>query len=154
MKLTNTLVAVCCGLVLFASCKKNENEDTRSATTKMLENGKWQLSASTATVNYMGKDSTIDLYSETDECDKDDFIVFAGDGKATIDEAANKCPDDEQTETAPWVLLSNDTKLAITDSNPDTMDIEITNTQMKLKQIKQNSSGSPVTYLDTYKNIK
>ncbi len=120
----------------------------------MLENGKWQLSAATATVSYMGKDTTADVYGQTDECDRDDFMTFAGNGRATVDEGANKCPDDKQTESAPWVLLNNDTKLAVVDDNPDTVDLEITSMQMKWKQIKPNSSGLPVTYVGIYKNIK
>jgi hypothetical protein len=155
MKLTNAFAGVCCGILFVAACNKSKNEtDNKSAIRQMLENGKWQQSAYTGTVNYMGVDSTADLYSQRKECDKDDFIFFYDDGKATIDEGANKCPDDAQIETAHWTLLDNDSKLAIVDDNPDTMNLEITNTQMKLMIVKLNSSGLPVTYVGTYKNIK
>jgi hypothetical protein len=154
MKLTGVFVTVCAVFVFFAACKKKEPENNLSAKAQLLVAGKWQMSASTATINYMGKDSTMDLYTQEDECDKDDFILFADNGKVTIDEAANKCPDDQQIETANWVLLNSDSRLAIVDSNPDTFDVEIASTQFKLKLTLPNSSGTPVTYIETYKNIK
>lgn len=157
MKLTGMFIAVCCAMVLFAACEKKKEDDNTnklSARAQLLVAGKWQPSASTATITYMGKDSTMDLYSQWDECDKDDFVVFTDDGKGTIDENTNKCSDDQQVEHFSWVLLNNDTKLALIDSNPDTFDVEISSTQIKLKMVTPNSSGTPVTYNDTYKNIK
>lgn len=155
MKLTGVFIAVCCVMVLFVACNKKKDEtNNTSAAAKMLVAGKWVPLASTATINYMGKDSTMDLYKQWDECDKDDFILFTDDGKGTIDESTNKCSDDQPVEHFSWVLLNNDTRLALIDSNPDTFDVEISSTQIKLKLVKPNSSGTPVTYNDTYKNIK
>lgn len=162
MKLTG-FVALC-AVVLFAACNKSEDpkDDTKpgdtpgkSAKRQLLEAGKWQLAAEIATASYMGKDTTIDLYAEMDECDKDDFVIFGADGIATIDESANKCAHDEQVETADWALLDNDTRLALVDSNPDTFDImELTATQLKFKKTEENSSGIPVSWISTFKNIK
>lgn len=155
MKLLTTCTAICCAIFLFAACKKKENNTNNySAQRKMLQAGKWQLSASTATTTYMGADTTMDLYSQLADCEKDDFLTFADDGKATIDESANKCAHDPQIETGSWVLLSSDTKLAIIDNNPDTMDLEITSTQMTLRQVKPNTSGNLITYIDIYRNIR
>ena len=98
--------------------------------------------------------SRVDVYKEMDACDKDDFILFASDGKGIIDENTNKCADDQQIENFKWALLNDDSKIAIIDSNPDTMEVEITATEMKLKTTKPNSSGTPVTSRQTYKNIK
>lgn len=158
MKFTPAVITLYCGIALFAACKKTDDTDNKnnntSAARQALEAGKWQMIAGTATINYMGKDTSIDIYSQMDECDKDDFMQFAADGKATMDENTNKCPDDAQVETATYALLNNDTKLAIVDSNPDTFDLEISTTQMKLKITKPNTSGTPVTTIQTYKNIK
>lgn len=166
MKLSGIVATTCC-LALLAACKKSENSTDNnnnnnnnnnnsnlSAKGQMLVAGKWQLTASTATMNYMGKDTTADLYNEMDECGKDDFVLFASDGTCTIDENANKCPGDNQVESADWTLLVNDTKLALADSNPDTFEVEISSMQFTLKITKPNSSGAPVTWIDTYKNIK
>lgn len=154
MKPNLSYVALCCALLLIAGCKKKDNADNSSAQKKMLEAGKWQMSASVATTVYKGKDTTMDVYSQMKECDKDDFYIFASNGKASVDENTNKCADDNQVETAPWVLLNNDTKLAIPDDNPDTFDLEITSMQMIWKQTKLNTSGVPVIYTSTFKNIK
>ncbi len=162
MKLTG-FVALC-AVVLFAACNKSEDpkDDTKpgdtpgkSAKRQLLEAGKWQLTAEIATANYMGKDTTVDLYADMEECDKDDFVVFAGDGTVTVDENADKCDDDNQLETFTWALLDNDTRIALVDSNPDTFDIiELTATQWKFKKTEANSSGVPVNWISTYKNIK
>jgi len=154
MKLTNRLKVISC-LLLFAACKKDSNEnEALSPRGQMLVAGIWQQSGGTATVNYMGKDTTIDTYSQMDECDKDDFVIFAADCKVSIDENTNKCPDDQQIETSNWTLQDNDTKILLADDNPDTYDLEISDTEMKLKITKPNSSGAPVLYVDIYKNIK
>ncbi len=163
MKLLNTFIGLCV-LAFLAACTKSDNNNNTSnnngnnnATTpsQLLTAGKWQIVASTATTNYKGKDTTIDLYAAMDDCDKDDFILFANNGGGTIDENINKCVDDHQIENFTWALLNNDTKLALVDSNPDTVDIvELTATEMKLKMTKPNSSGVETTMAQTLKNIK
>ncbi len=155
MKLSNTFAVLCCSLVMMAACKKSTNDDdNKSATQKMLEAGKWQQSAQIASVNHMGVDTTIDLYAELDACEKDDFVLFAGNGTAVKDENTDKCAGSAQTVTILWALLDNDTRLALVDSNPDTFDVAITASQMTLTIIKPNTSGEPVTYMSTYQNIK
>ena len=148
MKMVTCFAVICCGLLLFATCKKKNN---RPAEQKMLVAGKWQLTASTATTNIMGIDSTIDLLAD---CEKDNIMTFADNGAAALDEGANICTGKNQITTAPWVLLNNNTRLAIPDSNPDTFDLAITSTQLKLTETKPNTSGSPVTYISTFKNIR
>lgn len=148
----------------LASCDKEEapasnnnpdNNSNLSSQGKLLVAGKWLMSANTATGVYMGKDTTVDYYIDMDACDKDDFILYASDGTGTIDESANKCADDNQVENFKWVLLNNDTRLALIDSNPDTFDVvELTATQLKFKITANNSSGVPITEAFTYKNIK
>lgn len=150
MKLNYTATFLICALLPFAACQKKDNTPAQK---KMLEAGKWQIIGSTATTNYLGKDTTVDLFAGMDACEKDDIITFFGNSTTTIDEGANKCAWDNQVETAGWVLLENNTKIAIYDSNPDTMDYEISSTQLKLKITKANSSGVPVYYISTYKNI-
>ena len=156
MKLTLVITAICCSLILFTACKKKKEDNgiANSPAGQMLVNGKWMMTASTATLNYMGKDTSVDEYIQMNECDKDDFVTFIKDGNAFMDEGANKCTYDNQVERATWMLLNNDTKIAIADSNPDTMDLEITTAEMKWKMTRPNSSGAPVSYVITFKNIK
>jgi hypothetical protein len=159
MKLFRALTVVCFGITLLTACKKSENNDNTNTTTtktkkQMLLDGKWQITAGIVTATYMGKDTTIDIYKEMETCDKDDFMLFTDDGKATIDESTNKCTKDSQIETATWALLNNDTKIAVVDSNPDTFDLDISATEMKWKLSTKNTAGTPLNYVYTYKNIK
>jgi hypothetical protein len=154
MKATSVFIVVCWLLTDVMACKKDGNDSNTSPQQQMLVAGKWQMSAYTATINYLGIDSTADLYSQMDQCDKDDFTLFFASGTATLDENADKCPGDAQIETATWALLNNNTELVITDSNPDTMALDINSLQMKLTQVKPNSSGTPVTRVWTFKNIR
>lgn len=151
MKVVALYIALC-GWCLFAACKKSENND--SAEKKLLVAGKWLLSASTATTILSGMSFTTDLYATMDTCEKDNTITYAGNEFATVDEGANICPGKPQTASGRWFLLDNNTKIAIMDSNPDTMTLEISSVQMKLTIVKPNSSGTPVTFINTYKNIK
>jgi hypothetical protein len=155
MKFSPILAAICCGFILFTACKKNndDNDVNMSAKKQLLVAGKWRISAQTATLNYMGQDTTLDEYALMPDCDKDDFAQFAADGTGTIDESVNKCADDQQIEHATWYLLDNDTKLAIIDSNPDTFGLDISSTEMKLNITKPNSSGVPILRVYTFQNI-
>lgn len=160
MKPSGVIVAACY-LTLLAACKKSEdkkdnddNNKNNSPTAQLLIAGKWQLSGATLTTTYMGKDTTMDAMDQIPECDRDDVIQFADNGTATVDEHINKCPDDNQVEIVTWTLLNDDKKLALIDSNPDTFDLEVNNTLMKLKLTKPNSSGVPVTAMQTFKNVK
>lgn len=149
-QLSITVLVFCSSIVLLHACKKTDNS---SPTAKALQDGKWVISAAIASASYMGEDTTVDLYNDMDECDKDDFILYADDGTGTIDESTNKCADDQQVESFEWVLLDNDTRLAIVDDNPDTFNLEVSSTEMKLSITKPNSSGIPITNTVTYKNI-
>lgn len=150
MKLSATLVAVCCVAVLFAACSKSGND---SPTEKTLIDGRWQLSAITATMSYMGQDTTFDAYPMEEACKKDDIIRYRSNGKGTAEEGANVCPGHSKTVDFKWGLLDNDKRIYLIDSNPDTADLEANAAEMKLKFVKPNSSGVLVTAVYTYKNI-
>lgn len=151
MKPGALLFTACCFAALFASCTKRAYKTEKA---KLLEDGKWQLTAQTASISYMGVDTTIDMYAELKDCEKDDYVTFSKKGKATKDEGAATCSGRSQTATIKWELRNNDSQLYLEDDNPDTYDLEISASLMKLKIVKPNSSGVPITYLHTYKNIK
>lgn len=161
MDLIGKFAILCCSLLLFTACTKtepdsNDNNKNNNLSTvgQLLVAGKWQVIARTATTQHNGKDTTADLYAEMDDCEKDDFVEFVADGKVVRDENANKCSGNPQNSTFTWKLMDNNTKIAIYDSNPDTLGLEISSTQMKFTQTKLNSSGVPINYLEVYKNIK
>src|ERR1043165_4923753 len=142
MKQLSFMAVVCCVLLAFQGCKKSDDDNTHSPARYNLLNGKWQMTAYTGTATYMGKDTTADFYALMEPCDKDDFIIFADNGTCTQDENSDKCAKDQQVETATWYLLDNDTKLAIIDSNPDTMSVvALTPSELKLQSVGANSLG-------------
>ncbi len=159
MKLATTLATLCCGLLIYSACKKdddnsngNNNNSNKTQAEQALETGKWQLTSSVLTTTYMGKDTTINYL---EDCEKDNLIQFMGNGSGTVDEGANVCSGQAQTGTFTWTLLNSDTKLAIIDNNPDTPDVlQLTATEMKLSLTKPNSSGTPVTNIRVYKNVQ
>lgn len=160
MNLTDKLAIPFCSLLLFTACNKTEpnnndnNNNNLSTVGQFLVAGKWQVTARTATTQHNGKDTTADLYAEMDDCEKDDFVEFVSDGKVVRDENANKCSGNPQNSTFTWKLMDNDTQIAIYDSNPDTLGLEVSGAQMKFTQTKLNTSGVPINYLEVYKNIK
>jgi len=155
MKLVRFMAALGCILMIAQACKKSEDNDNHSPARHNLLNGKWQMIAYTGSTTYMGKDTTTDLYAMMEPCDKDDFIIFADNGTCTQDENTDKCAKDAQVEHASWYLLDNDTKLAIIDDNPDTMSVvSLTANELKLQLVRANSSGMPITWTWTWKNIK
>lgn len=158
MKLSGILAAVICG-ILFMACNKSDDEGNNNNVTnlsekhKMLVNAKWRLSAYTAFATLNGQDTTADLFNEKEDCEKDDIINFGADGIVVKDENRNICPNTSQLSEFTYKLLDNDTKVAIYDSNPDTLDLEVTSSQLKLIKTIPNSSGIPVTYTETYNKI-
>ncbi|MCB0699838.1 MAG: lipocalin family protein [Chitinophagales bacterium] len=164
MKSTSTLLAIVCSLILFVACNKSGDEDKNdnntptptpaSATEAKLVAGKWQLKADSAFTKINGKDTSADLYVDLKDCEKDDYVEFFSGGTVTKNENTNKCSGNPQSSTFTWKLMDNDTRIAIYDNNPDTLDLEINSSIMKLSMVKINNSGLIVTYISTYKNIK
>ena len=136
MNLSGRIIVVFSCMVLFTACTKTVDTDkenggnanTLSTVGQLLVDGKWQLTARTATTQYRGKDTTADLYADMDDCEKDDFVQFASDGTVTRDENAVKCTGNPQSSTMTWKLMDNDTKIAIYDNNPDTLGLEVSST--------------------------
>ena len=158
MMRTLTILFTCCVLIITA-CKKDK---TQSPTAQKLQNGIWQISASTI-IKYKGVDTTIDYYSSWRPCEQDDITIFKEDGKGSNEEYSNKCPEDDQTSEFSWELQNNDAQLKIslnngkflsTGSNSIVFDIlEVTDYQLRL-QADAIIGNEPATTIETYTNIK
>lgn len=153
MKLTSKIIVVCCCIALLAACKKSKNN---SPTGDKLRAGKWKVSGSTSTFNYMGKDTTIETYSHWRACEQDDLLMFEESDKGTSDENSNKCPEDEQTRHFTWELLENDTKVEIKISGTTFVSdiVEVNDTQLKLRSVENDSPLGQMTQIDSYTNIR
>lgn len=66
-------------LLLVTACDK---KNIKSPTGKMLQAGRWQITASVLNIKTQESDTTIDYYNEWKPCEQDDFLEFYKKGKA------------------------------------------------------------------------
>ncbi len=109
------LFSIAAVTLLFASCKKNDDNVSRKDT---LTNGKWRITAATTTISTSGVSNTTDEYATYDACEKDDVTIFRTDMHLIDDAGAVKCnsSDPQQTDSGIWALSENDTKIIFTGS--------------------------------------
>jgi hypothetical protein len=112
-------------LILGASCKKNDDNNSNpnsNSKQSLLTNGKWKITASTATFDLgNGMTQSGDLFSIMQPCQKDNLYIFNTDHTTTADEGASKCnaTDPQSSTGGNWQLLNNDTQLSMQDpTNP------------------------------------
>ncbi len=120
MKLKLTLLALS-GLLVFAGCKKDKDDDAtpnnppQNTNTKELLVGKnWKLTGAKA---FLG--DSIDVYNtspykEQIECAKDDIITFNEDNTYTLNDGGSSCSTAILPESGIWEL-SADQKTLTTD---------------------------------------
>ena len=105
------LVTVVILLSAIVSCEKEKNPSRMD----MLTNGKWRLTAQTASpaVDWDGDgDTETNLYLIMDACIKDDYAIFRKDGTVEENEGASKCDaTDPQSEILNWSFKNNDNTL-------------------------------------------
>ncbi len=169
MKFAKVTITLLCIIALFVACTKSDknngsdnntgngnNNPTPQPTKKeLLTNAVWQVTGATITTKQNGKDTTADVYGQMDDCEKDNRITFMSDGTYTVDEHTNKCTGEPQSITFTWALLENDTKLALVDSNPDTLNVnELTTKRLVISITKPNPPNEPVTARQTLTNVK
>lgn len=117
MKQTTNTTAFLLALTFICTnvgCKKEEEEKTK---TEHLTSGRWQILAHTNTSGYdydgNGTES-MDIYSQYEACEKDDYIIFNESGTYEFNEGQSKCDsDDLQVNAGIWLLKDNEVKLQI-----------------------------------------
>ena len=146
------IIVVCCCAALLA-CKKNESDSPAS---QKLKAGKWKISASTATWNNGGSDTTKDNYSQWRPCEQDDLLLFYGNGDGAHDENTNKCPEDNQSDPFKWELQDNDTKLHMVIGGLEILYdvLGVSDSLLVLRAVVNDAKLGPVTYVETNRNIK
>jgi len=145
-------------LFLFASCSKEDEDDTPPAktTTELLTAGFWKTTAMTIDpgVNINGTIIT-DFYAQLFDCTKDDLKRFDSDGKITDDEGATKCdPNDPQTTNdGTWVLSADKKSISIKYPGEDAFSFEIStldeNTLSGVFTIVEDFGSGPLNYAIT-----
>jgi hypothetical protein len=152
MKLTTFTIIMCGLLTLSSACKKDEND---SPVGKMMQAGKWQISASEI-IKYMDRDTSIDYYTYWRPCEQDDILEFHPDGKATSNENTDKCPEDNQENQFKWYLQNNDTRLMLSAGSGHVIQydiVEVTDSRLRL-QASDSAFSVAVTAIETYTNVR
>ncbi len=133
------------------SCKKDE-EPTKK---ELLCGKNWILTAETVSpaINFNGILIT-DLYSQLDDCTKDDISIFNTNGTYTFEEGATKCDvnDPQVWDSGTWVFNSDETILVLTSPGNGTVNAEIIELTSSKIVVSQESTieGIKYTITDTY----
>lgn len=119
-------IIIISGLVVFTSCKKDNEENTPS---DYLTSGTWKVTGTTINpgIEFNGIVIT-DIYNLfIEDCTKDDLITFEADGTLIEDEGPTKCdPDDPQTTNDGKWSISEDGKtmtLTYPDDDPQVANV-------------------------------
>ncbi|WP_181307249.1 hypothetical protein [Rufibacter sp. XAAS-G3-1] len=93
------LLLFCCAL-FFNAC--SDDDDATPNKEDMLMNKRWQITALDVTLPFVGPQ---DLYAGFENCEKDSFVEFRGNGVLVVDEGAIKCNSSgPQQVTGSWKL--------------------------------------------------
>ncbi|MES2732470.1 MAG: hypothetical protein V4714_12005 [Bacteroidota bacterium] len=119
---------------LLMSCTKEKTEPTKSLTVEEMLTAKWQATAKKGIVPLL---DSIDLFSSTIACKKDDFKDFKKDGQLLFDEGTTKCISGSvQFKTGSWVLSTDKKKMTIKEPGEDDTIVDIlqlTTTTLKVR---------------------
>jgi hypothetical protein len=125
-----TTVILACSL-LFASCKKkNDDDNTPKGKTKteLISTGTWKFSAATV--------GGFSVAPALQGCQKDNILSFTSTGTGTVDEGGSKCnTGDPQTSPFTWNFASSETVLHVSavffaGGNNDFNIVEISETKL------------------------
>jgi hypothetical protein len=130
-------------LFVFTACTKDDDSTgttSSTSTTGGASNagvvGTWKVTEMTTTVNMGGKDTTIDMLADQEECEKDNLLKFNDDYTILELSGAMKC-DSTDVDSEPggvWALLNNNTQFRIIDGDTTLADVvSLTNTTFKIK---------------------
>lgn len=132
------------------SCKKDE-EPTKK---ELLCGKNWTLVAETVSpaINLNGTLIT-DLYSQLEDCSKDDIGIFNTNGTYTFEEGPTKCDvnDPQVWDSGTWVFNSDQTILVLTgsDGTLNAKIVELTSSKLATSQ-EMTIDGIKYTITDTY----
>ena len=150
--------------VFFTGCKKKEDDPAPStpsskSKTELLTANTWIQTGATASksVDYDGDgNSSLDVFTQMDACEKDDFINFNNTNNTksgTINEGANSCDADPNDVNAfTWALNSTESILTLAASgfSVDMTLVEVTGTTLKLSYETEDDNGLEYIQTDTY----
>lgn len=129
--------------LVFASCKKDKDEEPAPPTKKELLSNKWKV----ADVKNASGTSVIGLPLPQIMCLKDNIFTLKTDDTYTIDEGAVVCePSTAQSGT--WQFTSNDTKIQFTPSTGDPLTFDLIDVNTTTLQIAYAITGTGIPGAD------
>ncbi len=135
---------------LFIGCSKDDKEDVKQPTkTELLTAHYWQATALTIDPPLsIGGIQISDLYSQSENCVKDNLEKYNTNNTFISDEGPTKCdPTDPQTENGVWSFNSDETILTVDGESYKVL--TLTSTQLKVSVIDL-IDGINYTYTATY----
>ena len=139
-------------VLLFASCKKNNEDNPAKSKTELLTAAPWKRTALISTPAYdwnADGTSSTDVLSIMWPCEKDNLDIYKTNGIIETDEGPTKCnPSDPQVWTATWMLVDNESKIRFDNSYEYVLD-EVTATTLRLS-VTFIENGVTYTHLETY----
>ena len=148
------ILFICAALVLFAACKKdddnNNNGGSPAGSTRRdtLVAGKWLTVSVKARTNFLGKDSTFDLFATADSCDMDNLTIFKADSNLVMDEGPTKCnaSTPQQRTEGSWKLGAGNSQL-ILNTGGQSLDgaFQITSFSDSLMRVERDSTIYGIT---------
>lgn len=112
-----TLITISIILVTFSACRKDDEKTTKD----FLTDGQWkvtdiELNPGIETVPGLPPIKDVYDFVFTEDCNKDDLIIFNDDGTITEDEGLTKCdPNDPQSVTEnTWTMNEEETTISAT----------------------------------------
>ncbi len=129
--------------LVFASCKKDKDEEPAPPTKKELLSNKWKV----ADVKNASGTSVIGLPLPQIMCLKDNIFTLKTDDTYTIDEGAVVCePSTAQSGT--WRLTSNDAKIQFTPATGDPLTFDLIDVNTTTLQIAYAITGTGIPGAD------
>ena len=157
MKLKNqsiVLLLIITGITTTLSCKKNKDENSNTAKTKieLITTGTWKR---TALISNPAYDWNVDGHFDTNilntmyPCEKDNFQTYLTNGIVETNEGPTKCnASDPQAWTVTWTFTDNETKLLFDGFDEYTV-LELTETTLKWQSTFV-ENGVTYTHVETY----
>ena len=142
-------------LSVLSACKKDDDAKPASKA-DLLANGagkKWKTTSIIEKYTGGGRTVEDDVFSDLDECDKDDLTILFANKKAESREGATKCNtnDSDLIAEGTWTLNSDETLLTVV-AGTSALNYTIKElTASKLVvEYKETDSGITYTYTETY----
>lgn len=125
--------------LVFASCKKDKDEEPAPPTKKELLSNKWKV----ADVQDAGGTSYINFPVDQIKCLTDNIFTLREDNTYNIDEGSKVC-DPSTAQSGTWKLTDNDTKIEFTQAAGDPLVVNLVDVNTTTLKISYELTDIPL----------